>query len=122
MSTSEVSDLTDLIVAYIDICKIEGGQRGNYSRVRHTIDSKNHPPIRSKPLGMLHICKPRSENKLTKCYNEQDVISKSTSPLCFPVCMVPKPGSPGTYRFTVDFRRLNQICAQYNFPLPNIIR
>ena len=55
MSTSEVSELTDLIVEYIDICQIEGGPRGNYSRVIHTIDPKNHPPIRSKPLGFPHI-------------------------------------------------------------------
>ena len=112
-------ELTDLIVEYIDICQIEGGPRGRYSRVRHKIDPKNHPPIMSKPYRYA----PHIQAEVRKEVNEmleQDVIRKSTSPWCFPVCMVPKAGSPGTYRFTVDFRRLNQICARDNFPIPNI--
>ncbi len=119
LSPSEISDLTELIAEFIDICQIDGGPRGNYSGVQHRIDSNGHPPMRSKPYRYA----PHIQAEIRKQVNEmleQDVIRKSTSPWCFPVCMVPKAGSPGTYRFTVDFRRLNRICARDNFPLPNI--
>ncbi len=34
--------------------------------------------------------------------------------------MVPKAGSPGSYRFAINFKKLNDICPRDNFPLPNI--
>ena len=50
---------------------------------------------------------------------QQGVIRESTSCWSFPVCIVPKVGTT-EYRFAIDFRKLNQITARDNFPLPNI--
>ena len=79
LSTSEISELTDVIIEYIDICQTEGGPRGNYLRVKHKIDPKNHPPIRSKAYRYA----PHIQVEIIKQVHEmleQDVIRKSTSP------------------------------------------
>ena len=48
-----------------------------------------------------------------------NIIRESTSSWSFPVCIVPKAGK-NEYRFAIDFRKLNEITARDNFPLPNI--
>ena len=49
---------------------------------------------------------------------EQDVIEPSTSPWASP--LVPVRKKDGTYRWAVDFRRLNSALEQDSFPLPRI--
>ncbi|XP_038047480.1 uncharacterized protein K02A2.6-like [Patiria miniata] len=50
---------------------------------------------------------------------DNNIINESTSSWSFPVCIVPKAGK-NEYRFAIDFRKLNEITARDNFPLPNI--
>ena len=50
---------------------------------------------------------------------DEGIIRESTSPWSFPICMVPKKES-NSFRFCVDFRKLNKISVMDNFPLPNI--
>ena len=119
LSSSEMCEITNLFSEYIDIFKVEGGPHGNYSGVEHEIKTNGHPPIRSRPYRYT----PHIQAEIKKQVNEmldQGIIKESTSPWCFPVCMVPKAGSPGSYRFAINFKKLNDICPRDNFPLPNI--
>jgi hypothetical protein len=119
LSSSEMSEITNLFHEYIDIFKVEGGPHGSYSGVKHEIKTNGHPPIRSRPYRYT----PHIQAEIRKQVNEmleQGIIKESTSPWCFPVCMVPKAGSPGSYRFAINFKKLNDICPRDNFPLPNI--
>ena len=119
LSTSEVNEITNLFHEYIDVFKLEDGPHGNYSGVKHEIRPDGHPPIRSRPYRYT----PHIQKEIKKQVNEmldQGIIKESTSPWSFPVCMVPKAGSPGSYRFAINFKKLNDICPRDNFPLPNI--
>ena len=49
---------------------------------------------------------------------ELDVIEKGSSPWSFPVILVTKPD--GTWRFCIDYRRLNAITIKNRYPLPRI--
>jgi hypothetical protein len=118
MSENEVLGITELLTEYIDVFQTEGGPRGNYSGVKHEIHTKDHAPIRSRPYRQA----PHIRAEIRKQVDEmldQGIVGKSTSPWSFPVCMIPKAGT-NTYRFCIDFRRLNDISARDNFPLPNI--
>lgn len=119
LSTSETLEITDLFAEYIDIFKVEGGPHGHYSGVKHEIKTDGHPPIRSRPYRYA----PHIQTEIRKQVHEmldQGVIKESISPWSFPVVMVPKAHSPGSYRFAINFKKLNDICPRDNFPLPNI--
>ena len=119
MSDTEKSEMNDLLTEYIDIFQVKGGPTGNYSGVKHEINTGNHPPIRSRPYRQAPHIQAEVRRQVGEML-EQEVIRESTSPWSFPVCMTPKAGAPNTYRFAIDFRKLNNICARDNFPLPNI--
>ena len=119
MSDTEKADINGLLTDYIDIFQVKGGPTGNYSGVKHEINTSNHAPIRSRPYRQAPHIQAEVRRQVHDML-EQDVIRESTSPWSFPVCMTPKAGDPKTYRFAIDFRALNKICARDNFPLPNI--
>ena len=119
MSSTEESEINGLLTEYIDIFQVKGGPTGNYSRVKHAINTGDHPPIRSRPYRQAPHIQAEVRRQVHEML-EQEVIKESASPWSFPVCMTPKAGDPNTYRFAIDFRALNKICARDNFPLPNI--
>jgi len=119
LTSSETSKITDLFREYIDVFKVKDGPHGNYSGVKHDIITNGHPPIRSRPYRYA----PHMQAEIRKQVNEmleQGICRESTSPWSFPVCMVPKASSPGSYRFAINFKKLNDVCPRDNFPLPNI--
>jgi hypothetical protein len=117
LSNDQESKLKDLFTEFVDVFQIEGGPRGHYSGVKHEILT-DHPPIRSRPYRQS----PHVQAEVRRQVNEmldQGIIRESTSPWSFPVCMIPKAGT-NTYRFCIDYRRLNSLCSRCNMPIPNI--
>ena len=117
LSKNEMSEITGLISDYVDIFQVEGGPIGHYSGVKHGIHTEC-PPIRSRPYRHA----PHIQAEIRKQVDQmldQGVIRNSTSPWCFPVCMIPKAGT-NTYRFCIDFRKLNNSESRQNFPLAHI--
>uniref|UniRef100_L7LW12 RNA-directed DNA polymerase n=1 Tax=Rhipicephalus pulchellus TaxID=72859 RepID=L7LW12_RHIPC len=87
------------------------------SRTRHVIDTGSAHPIRQKPYRVSSaerkIIAQQVEEMLKK-----NVIQESCSPWAAPVILVRK--KDGTWRFCVDYRRLNSVTKKDVYPLPRI--
>lgn len=117
LSLKQQSDLNDLLSEFVDVFQVEGGPRGYYDGVKHEILT-DHPPIRSRPYRQTPPVQAEVRRHVEQML-DQGIIRESTSPWSFPVCMIPKPGT-NTYRFCIDYRMLNKVCARCNFSVPNI--
>ena len=117
LNTNEMSGMKELISDYVDIFQVKGGPLGHYTGVKHEIHT-DCQPIRSRPYRHA----PHVQKEVRKQVDEmleQGVIRESTSPWSFPVCMIPKAGT-NTWRFCIDFRKLNNVVDRQNWPLPHI--
>lgn len=87
------------------------------SRTRHVIDTGSAHPIRQKPYRVSpaerKIIAQQVEEMLKK-----KVIQESCSPWAAPVILVRK--KDGSWRFCVDYRRLNSVTKKDVYPLPRI--
>src|SRR6185437_860280 len=74
-------------------------------------------PIRSVPyrvpVHLQGVLKNLIDNMM-----KTGIIRKSTSPWSSPVVLVTNPD--GSYRFTIDYTKLNSASFKESFPLPNV--
>lgn len=85
--------------------------------VQHRIYTGNAPPVRKRfrPLPPMMY---KEMKFLLADMLERGVISESNSPWAAPVVMVKK--KDGSWRFCVDYRKLNAVTHKDAFPLPRI--
>ena len=87
------------------------------SRVECTIPTGDSAPIKQKayrlPLRKRYIVQEQVREML-----EAGVIRPSDSPYASPITLVPK--KDNTWRFCIDYRRLNSVTRKDSFPLPAI--
>jgi hypothetical protein len=77
----------------------------------------NVVPVNSKPYRYSPLHKDEIENQV-KALLAAGLIVPSTSPFASPVLLVQK--KDGTWRFCVDYRKLNSITIKNRFPMPVI--
>ena len=90
---------------------------GFCSTVEHDIDTGDTPPVKQPPRRPP-LSAGDAENQIIDDMLASGVIEPSTSPWASPVCLVKKPD--GTYRFCVDYRRVNDISRKDAYPVPDI--
>jgi hypothetical protein len=85
--------------------------------VECSIDTGDHKPIFQRPF---RVSQPENDAILIEINKMLDagVIEPSKSPWASPVVMAPKPD--GSWRFCVDFRKVNKITKKYHWPLTRI--
>ncbi|XP_028042673.1 uncharacterized protein LOC114252393, partial [Bombyx mandarina] len=103
LSESEKGRLVDLLGEYTDVFE-EVGEPTPFSE--HRIDTGDHPPIAVPPYRVTPARKEVMRAELDKMLAE-DVIEECESAWSAPCVLVPKPN--GTYRFCVDYRKLNAV-------------
>lgn len=83
----------------------------------HRIDTGDALPVHVRDYR-----RPFAENEQIKKEVQEmlrkEVIEPSTSAWCSPVVMIPKPDK--TWRFCVDFRKLNTVTVKDKFPIGNL--
>lgn len=94
------------------------GTLGEIRATEHIIDlTEGAEPIRQPPyrtgIGARAVVKTEVDKMLKK-----GVIEPATTPWASPVVLAPK--KDGTYRFCVDYRRLNNITVRDSYPLPRM--
>ena len=85
--------------------------------VQHHIHTGDHPPIHQAPYPSAHKQRNVIQEQVGGMLDD-DVIELSNSPWAAPVVLVKKPD--GTWRFCVDYRKLNSVTTKDVYPLPRI--
>ncbi|VDH91891.1 Hypothetical predicted protein [Mytilus galloprovincialis] len=83
----------------------------------HNIETTNEAPVRSKRFQYSPKMQEVIETQI-KNLKENDIIEESMSPYHSSVILVKKPNN--TYRFVLDFRKLNEVTKKVSFSIPKI--
>jgi len=90
---------------------------GYCSVLEHDIDTRDAEPIRQSPRRPPLSARQAEEDILNEML-KTGVIEQSNSPWSSPVCMVRK--KDGSYRYCVDYRRMNSVTIKDAFPVPDV--
>jgi len=116
LTDEEQQQINSILAEYADI--LDDSIPGKTNVIQHEINVENNRPIALKPYYRRSpIEKEFIKNEIDKMI-KQDIISPSDSPWSAPVIVVKKKG--GKLRFCVDYRQLNKVTIEDQFPLPRI--
>ena len=115
LSESVLSDgdrikFRNLFKKYRDVFAFPGDQLGRTSLVQHVIDTGDAMPIKQGPYRASPDVKKEIDRQVDEML-ENGIIQESVSPWSSPVVLVKK--RDGSYRFCVDFRKLNKVTKLY---------
>lgn len=116
LNNSQRQELEALISEFRDLFVSPGQSLGRTSTIKHSIRVEGPPvrqPLRCIPFALQDTVQTEVQKMLI-----QRVIRESSSPWSSPVLMVKK--KDGTWRFCVDYRKLNAITHKDAYPLPRI--
>ena len=116
LSPDQKRELLKLLSEYRDLFATDNRSLGRTSVVKHTIHTDGHPirqPVRRQPRALQDAIDTEVQQML-----QNGVIRPSFSPWSSPVVMVKK--QDGSWRFCVDYRKLNSVTHRDAYPLPRI--
>ena len=117
MSPSLASNFRDLLVTHQHVFATSSTDIGFCDLLQHDIDTGDSAPIRQPPRRPP-LASGTAEDDLINEMLAADVIEPSDSPWASPVCLAKKPD--GSYRFCVDYRRVNAVSRKDAYPIPDI--
>lgn len=106
----------ELEVLLADYSKSMGDEFGHTNMVEHTIETTS-APIKQRYYPVSPVVQKHIDEELDKML-ALGVVEPSNSGWSSPILLVPK--KDGTYRFCVDFRKLNGVTKKDAYPLPYI--
>ncbi len=106
-----------LLNSYQDIFATGSGELGLTSVTQHKIEIQDAVPVKQLPRRLPNALRPVVEEQVSEML-EKEVIQPSNSPWASPIVLVRK--KDGTWRFCIDFRKLNEVTIKDAFPLPQI--
>ena len=102
-----------LLNSYQDIFATGSGELGLTSVTEHKIETQDAVPVKQLPRRLPNALRPVVEEQVSEML-EKEVVSTTDSP----IVLVRK--KDGTWRFCIDFRKLNEVTIKDAFPLPQI--
>uniref|UniRef100_A0A8C9VS90 Gypsy retrotransposon integrase-like protein 1 n=1 Tax=Scleropages formosus TaxID=113540 RepID=A0A8C9VS90_SCLFO len=109
--------LKELLNAFMDIFAARDEDCTKTDLVRHHIETGGAAPIRLRPHRLALAKRQIAEEKVREMA-AAGIIEPSSSPWSAPAVLVQK--KDGSWRFCVDYRRLNAVTKQDSYPLPRI--
>ena len=117
LTVEQLVMLKSLVAEYSDVFALDMSELGLTDLVSHTISTGDSPPIR-QPVRRTPFALREKMEELIRNMMAQGVIQHSSSPWASPVVLVEK--RDGSYRFCVDYRRLNAVTKMDVFLLPRV--
>lgn len=117
LTDNEQQRLTGLLRRWTRVFAANEDDFGHTDAVLHPIPTGDAPPVRQRhrPVPPTLYAELRS---LLKGMLDNGVVKESASPWASPVVLVKK--KDGSWRFCVDYRKLNAVTHKDAFPLPRI--
>jgi len=116
LNPAEKQQLLALLTQFSDLFATTDRPLGKTGVVTHAVKTSGPPiqqPLRRIPEAMKEVVQQEVQKML-----KQGVISPSNSPWSSPIVMVRK--QDGSWRFCVDYRKVNSVTKRDAYPLPRI--
>ena len=117
LSVDEQRQLIELVEEYQDVFSSGEGDLGRTNVVRHKIPTGDNTHTCQRNYRQPYHQRQEIQRQVDILL-EKGVVEESVSPWSSPVLMVPK--KDGSSRFCVDFRKLNSITKDQEYPIPRI--
>lgn len=117
LTPEQSRDLMILIGKHRDIFATNLKELGSSNVHEHFIDTGTASPIRLPPYRASPVKRAEIEKQI-ELMKDADLIEDSVSPWQAPVVLITK--KDGSFRFAVDYRKLNQVTKPLHQPLPHI--
>ena len=114
LSPEDKKSLLNTLLSFPDVFS---NSLGHTSVALHNIDTGNSPPIRQYPRRLPYHHRAEVDKQVNDMLS-QGAIQPSTSPWSSPIVLVKK--KDGSYRFCIDYRKLNSITKIDAHPLPRV--
>ncbi|GFU30805.1 retrovirus-related Pol polyprotein from transposon 17.6 [Trichonephila clavipes] len=114
LSLPQREEINSLLEKYEE-CFQPGGEPTPF--IEHRINTRNHLPVAVPPYRMNPSKKEILKQEIDRLLSE-GIIEECESPYASPVVLIPKPN--GTFRLSIDYRKLNEITVADTYPLPRM--
>jgi len=117
LNNEEKTELHYLMSKYFDIQYHEGENLTFTNEIKHVIKTKHEEPIYRRPYSYPYIYDAEVEKQIEEMIR-QGIITKSKSPYCSPIVMVPKERDASAvpkFRMAIDYRGLNKVTINDKF-------
>ncbi|KAJ0068233.1 hypothetical protein NL108_017965 [Boleophthalmus pectinirostris] len=115
LTSDQKQKLQALLSSYCDVFSTHDQDYGRTDFVKHSIRTGDTPPIKQRAYRASPNIRAEIDRQVQQLL-EQDIIEESYSPWSSPVVLVRK--KDGTYRFCIDYRKLNAATIKDSYPLP----
>ncbi|KAL1260277.1 hypothetical protein QQF64_008104 [Cirrhinus molitorella] len=117
LSVTQLESLRGLLTSFSDVFSQHDQDYGRTSLITHKIRTTGDTPISQRVYRTSPALKAEIHHQVEKL-KAQDIVEDSNSPWASPVVMVKK--KDNTYRFCVDYRKLNSVTVTDVHPLPRV--
>lgn len=117
LSPSQVQSLKSLLQKYSAVFSKHSEDRGRTSIIKHRIRTGDATPVKQRAYRVTPEQRVEIQTQVEKLL-KADVIEESYSPWAAPVVLVRKKN--GTWRFCLDYRKLNVVTIKDSHPLPRV--
>ena len=114
LSSPERKEILATLMKFADVFQED---LGHTDVISHRIDTGDAPPIRQYPRRLPYAFREEVRSQVTDML-QKGVIQPSSSPWASPIVLVKK--KDGSYRFCVDYRKLNAVTKKDAYPLPRV--